>query len=55
MENYKKYFEFEKSGQKFIITDIYDTPLTKEDKRRLGNNSIYVKNIELIRTNKYRT
>lgn len=48
MEDFKRYFDFEKSGQKFIITDIYDAPLTKEDKRRLGNNSIYVKNIELI-------
>lgn len=48
IENFKRYFDFEKSGQKFIITDIYDTPLTKEDKRRLGNNSIYVKSIELI-------
>jgi len=48
LENFKRYFDFEKSGQKFIITDIYDTPLTKEDRRRLGNNSIYVKNIELI-------
>ncbi len=48
IENFKRYFDFEKSGQKFIIIDIYDTPLTKDDKRRLGNNSIYVKNIELI-------
>lgn len=48
IEDFKRYFDFEKSGQKFIITDIYDIPLTKEDKRRLGNNSIYVKNIELI-------
>lgn len=48
IENFKRYFDFEKSGQKFIITDIYDIPLTKEDKRKLGNNLIYVKNIELI-------
>ncbi len=48
LEEFKRYFDFEKSGQKFIITDIYDTPLTKEDKRKLGNNSIYVKYIELI-------
>lgn len=48
LENFRRYFDYEKSGQKFIIIDIYDTPLTKEDKRRLGNNSIYVKNIELI-------
>lgn len=48
LEEFKRYFDFEKSGQKFIITDIYDTPLTKEDRRKLGNNSIYVKYIEMI-------
>ncbi|MCF2642246.1 hypothetical protein I6E50_07485 [Roseburia hominis] len=48
LEDFKRYFDWEKSGQKFIITDIYDTPLTKEDRRKLGNNSIYVKYIELI-------
>ena len=47
LEDWKIYFDWEKSGQKFIITDIYDTPLTKEDKRKLGNNSIYVKYIEV--------
>ena len=48
LEDWKIYFDWEKSGQKFIITDIYDTPLTKEDKRKLGNNSIYVKYIEVV-------
>lgn len=48
LENFKRYFDFEKSGQKFVIIDIYDIPLTKEDRRKLGNNSIYVKYIELI-------
>lgn len=48
LDDFKRYFDFEKAGQKFIITDIYDEPLTKEDKRKLGNNSIYVKCIELI-------
>lgn len=48
IENFKRYFDFEKSGQKFIITDIYEIPLPKEDKRKTGNNSIYVKYIELI-------
>lgn len=48
LNTFKCYFDWEKSGQKFIITDIYDTPLTKEDKRRLGNNSIYVQCIEVI-------
>lgn len=48
LKDFERYFEWEKSGQKFIITDIYDTPLKKEDKRKQGNNSIYVKYIELI-------
>ena len=48
LEDFKCYFDWEKSGQKFIISDIYDTPLTKEDKRKLGNNSIYVQCIEVI-------
>ena len=48
LEDFARYFDWEKSGQKFIISDIYDTPLTKEDKRKLGNNSIYVKCIEVI-------
>ena len=48
LEEFKRYFDWEKSGQKFIVTDIYDTPLTKEDKRKLGNNSIYVQCIEVI-------
>lgn len=44
----KCYMDFDKSGQKFIITDIFDTPLTVNDQRKLGNNSIYVKYIEVI-------
>ena len=48
LEEFARYFEWEKSGQKFIISDIYDAPLTKEDKRKLGNNSIYVQCIEVI-------
>jgi hypothetical protein len=38
LKDFKRYFNWEKSGQKFIITDIYDKPLAKEDKRKLGNN-----------------
>ena len=30
-----------KKSNSFIIVDIYDTPLPKEDLRRKGNNSIY--------------
>ena len=48
LKEWARYFEWEKSGQKFIITDIYDTPLNRQDKRKIGNNSVYVKYIELI-------
>lgn len=48
LDDFGRYFDWEKSGQKYIITDIYDIPLTKEDKRKLGNNSIYVQCIEVI-------
>lgn len=48
IDNMKRFFEWEKAGQKFIITDIYDTPLPKVDGRSSGNNSKYVKCIEIL-------
>lgn len=48
LKEFKRYFDWEKDGQKFIITDIYDTPLPKDDLRKKGNNSIYKSYIELI-------
>lgn len=48
LKEFKRYFDWEKSGQKFIITDVYETPLDKDDNRKFGNNSIYVKYIEVI-------
>lgn len=48
LKEFERYFDWEKSGQKFIITDVYDIPLAKEDKRKMGNNSIYVQYIEII-------
>lgn len=48
IKDFSRYFEWQKSGQKFIITDIYETPLEKVDNRKYGNNSVYVKYIELI-------
>lgn len=46
-----RYFEYEKERQKYIITEIYINPLEINDKRTLGNNSIYVQHIELILLN----
>lgn len=37
LKEFARYFEWEKSGQKFLITDIYDTPLLKVDGRLSGN------------------
>ena len=48
LKEFKRFFDWEKAGQNFIITDIYDTPLPKEDLRKKGNNSIYKNYIELI-------
>lgn len=44
----KCYMDFDKSGQKFIITDIFDAPLTVNDQRKLGNNSIYSHYVEIL-------
>lgn len=48
LKNFARFFDWEKIGQKFIISDIYTSPLDKEDGRKSGNNSIYVKCIEVI-------
>ena len=48
LKEFKRYFDWESAGQKFVIADIYDMPLAKEDGRRIGNNSIYVPYIEII-------
>lgn len=48
LKEFSRYFDYEKIGHKFVITDIYDEPLVKEDNRKQGNNSIYVTYIEAI-------
>lgn len=48
IKEFGRYFEWEKSGQKFLITNIFDTPLPKEDGRNKGK---YVKCIEIILLN----
>lgn len=42
LKEWKRYFDYEKSGQSFTITEIYDKPLPDGDNRSRGNNSIYV-------------
>ncbi len=48
LKDWERYFSWDKSGQKFIIADIYDKPLSKEDARKRGNNNVYVHYIELV-------
>lgn len=50
-KEWQRYFDYEKVGQKYIITEIYSIPLPVTDKRSLGNASIYVHHIELILLN----
>ena len=50
-KDWQRYFDWENSGHKYIIIDIYDEPLPKDGKRQLGNNSQYVEHIELLLLN----
>ncbi len=54
ISEWDRYFNYKKQGNKFIIKQIYDTPLVKEDKRANGNHTgkyIYKKYIELLLLN----
>ena len=46
LKEWARYFAWEKKGQKFIILDIYDEPLPKDDGRQ--NKNIYVQYIQVI-------
>lgn len=46
LKEWARYFLWEKKGQKFIILDIYDEPLPKDDGR--ANKNIYATYIEVI-------
>jgi hypothetical protein len=50
-KEWERYFSFEKDGQKYIITNVYETPLSKQDLRSHGNNNEYVQHIELLLLN----
>lgn len=45
LEDWKRYFTYEKNGYVFTITGIYNTPIEKIDKRTSGNNT---KNIQPV-------
>jgi len=44
----KRYCEYHKEGNKFIIDLIYDTPLPKVDNRKNGNNNIYGELVQFL-------
>ena len=50
-----RFFEYERIGNKYIITKILDEPLEKNDLRIKGNHSIYVTYIESILLNYFIT
>lgn len=48
-KEFDRYFKYNKQGQKYIITNIYDNPKEKEDNRKNnkgGNNRVYCDDIE---------
>lgn len=47
INNWKRYFDFYKEGQKFIVTDVYDVPYSSDDARK-RREGLYVKYIELL-------
>ena len=47
IKNWQRYFNFKKVGYKFIVTEIYDTPLLSTDARRTKEGK-YNKYIELL-------
>lgn len=48
LKNWQRYFDYEKTRQKFIIVEIYPEPLPKVDERIHNGKSIYSKHIELL-------
>lgn len=49
--NLNRFFSFEKDGQKYLITEVFDSPYEKEDKRLKGNRAIFVTYIESLLLN----
>jgi hypothetical protein len=47
INNWKRYFDFYKEGQQYIITEVYDVPYPSDDARK-RREGLYVKYIELL-------
>lgn len=43
LKEWKRFFNFEKNGHSFLITEIFDSPTPKIDGRSQGNHSLFVK------------
>lgn len=48
LKDWDCHFKYEKQGNKFIITEIYETPKEREDLRALGKNSVYSDFVQLL-------
>ncbi|RKJ60837.1 hypothetical protein D7X33_27380, partial [Butyricicoccus sp. 1XD8-22] len=49
LKEWERYFKYDKDGNKFIITDIFDEPSEKVDLRKEGNSKIkYIEHIEKL-------
>lgn len=46
IENWKRYFDFDRRGNKFIINEVYPTPLPKD----FSKNDVYTKYVQVILT-----
>lgn len=52
LKEWERYFSYTKEGHKFIITEIYNEPKERDDKRILGNNAAYyIDYIEILLLN----
>lgn len=51
INNLRRFCAMEKDGNRYIITELYDIPLEKEDKRVKGNRAIFVTYIESLLLN----
>jgi len=47
LKEFERYFKWEKDGNAFIIIEVYNKPL-KKDNRVIGNNSIYIDEAEKL-------
>lgn len=48
LSEFERYFKYERNGNKYIITEIYETPKDKIFDKSKGNNSIYITYIETL-------